>query len=45
MLTAVGLLVLVVGAGVVVGAIYFKTHRERLGGKIDSWRKRFGDWE
>ena len=44
-MTAVGILVLVVGAALVSGAIYYKTHREDLSGKIDAWRKRFGDWE
>ena len=44
-MTAVGLLVLLVGACLVAGAIYYKTHKERIGARIDGLRKKLGDWE
>jgi hypothetical protein len=44
-MTVVGSLVLVIGALLVFGAIYYKTHREEWTTRLDRWRKRFGDWE
>ena len=42
---AVGLLVLLIGAALVAGAVYYQTHREALGQRIDQWRRRLGEWE
>ncbi len=44
-MTAVGFLVLVIGAALVAGAIYYKTHRVQLSARLDAWRQRFGEWE
>ncbi len=44
-MTAVGSIVLVIGAGLIFGAIYFKTHQEEISRRIDSLRRRFGEWE
>jgi hypothetical protein len=41
----IGALVLVVGAGLVIGALYYKTHRAALNARLDAWRRRFGEWE
>jgi hypothetical protein len=44
-MTVVGILVLLLGAGLVAGAIYYKTHRDALNKRLDDWRRRFGEWE
>ena len=44
-MTLVGILVLLLGAALVAGAIYYKTHREALNKRLDGWRRRFGEWE
>ncbi|MBI3854878.1 MAG: hypothetical protein HY293_04225, partial [Planctomycetes bacterium] len=44
-MTVVGTVVLVVGAGLIFGAIYYKTHRKEVGDVLDRWRLRFGGWE
>jgi len=44
-MTIVGSLVLVIGALLVFGAIYFKTHQEALTARFDGWRRRLGEWE
>jgi len=44
-LTWVGTLVLLLGAALVAGAIYYKTHREPLNRRIQDWRRRLGEWE
>jgi hypothetical protein len=44
-MTTIGSLVLLIGAGLVFGAIYYKTHREMLNGHLDAFRKRLGAWE
>lgn len=44
-MTAVGLLVLLLGAGLVAGAIYYKTHREAFDAALDVWRRRLAEWE
>jgi hypothetical protein len=44
-MTMVGSLVLVVGASLVFGAIYYKTHRKEIGELLDRWRLRFAGWE
>jgi len=41
----VGALLLIVGSGLVGGAVYYKTHRDEINGIIDRWRRRLGDWE
>ena len=44
-MTSVGLLVLLVGGGLVSGAIYYKTHRGEIEAWLDTSRRRFGSWE
>ncbi len=44
-MTSVGVLVLLLGIALVIGAIYYKTHRDSLNQRFDSWRRRFGEWE
>ncbi len=44
-MTMVGSLVLVVGAALVFGAIYYKTHKAEIGDLLDRWRLRFAGWE
>ena len=34
-----------VGAALVFGAIYYKTHREQLISRYQTWRERLGGWE
>jgi hypothetical protein len=34
-----------VGAALVGGAVYYKTHREELEARVAGWRGRFGDRE
>ena len=42
---AIGVLLLVIGIGLVGGAIYYKTRRDQINTVIDRWRKKLGDWE
>jgi len=44
-MTVVGSVVLLVGAGLVFGAIYYKTHRKEVGELLARWRLRFAGWE
>lgn len=44
-MTAIGSLVLLIGAGLVFGAIYYKTHREMLNLRLNNLRERLGAWE
>jgi hypothetical protein len=44
-MTWVGTLVLLLGAALVAGAIYYKTHREAVNRRLAAWRRRFGEWE
>ena len=44
-MSAVGLLVLLVGAALVGGAIYYKANRERMNARVDALRARLGEWE
>ena len=44
-MTTAGVLVLVLGAVVVIGAIYYKTHKDQLNVRIDAWRRRLGEWD
>lgn len=44
-MSAIGVLVLLIGAGLVGGAIYVKTHRERVADAVERWRKRLGEWD
>ena len=41
----VGSMVLLVGVGLVFGAIYYKTHRDRINQQLDRLRKKVGEWE
>ncbi|MEO1993945.1 MAG: hypothetical protein ABGZ17_01550, partial [Planctomycetaceae bacterium] len=42
---AIGGLLLVIGIGLVGGAIYYKTHRDQINNTTNRWRQRLGDWE
>ena len=44
-MTVVGSLVLLIGAALVFGAIYYKTNQPRLEAWLDRWRAKFGTWE
>ena len=44
-MTIVGSLVLLIGVGLVFGAIYYKTHGDRINSRVDRWRSLFGAWE
>lgn len=44
-MTVIGSLVLIVGLGLVFGAIYFKTHRDRINERMKFLRSKVGDWE
>jgi hypothetical protein len=44
-MTIVGSSVLALGAMLVFGAIYYKTHRAEIGARLDRWRLRFTGWE
>lgn len=44
-MTAIGSLVLLVGAALVFGAIYHKTNKEQIDRRINRLRAVFGDWE
>ena len=41
----IGALLLVIGIGLVGGAIYYKTRRDQVDDVIDRWRKKLGAWE
>jgi hypothetical protein len=44
-MSVVGSVVLLVGAGLVFGAIYYKTHRKEVAALLERWRLRFAGWE
>lgn len=44
-MTVVGSLVLLIGAALVFGAIYYKTNQDRIDAWLDRWRAKFGTWE
>jgi len=44
-MTLIGSLILIVGAALVFGAIFYKTHKPELDARIAALRKRFGSWE
>src|SRR5262249_19552072 len=44
-MTSVGLLVLLVGAALVGGAVYYKTHQEEIEERLAALRIRLGEWE
>jgi predicted membrane channel-forming protein YqfA (hemolysin III family) len=44
-MTVVGSLVLVIGAGVVFGAIYYKTNKTAIDAWNDRWRRKLALWE
>ena len=44
-MTIIGSIVLLVGVGLVFGAIYYKTHRNRINQWLDHLRKKVGEWE
>ena len=44
-MSAIGLLVLVLGTGLVAGATYYKTHRDSAHATFEKWRRRLGEWD
>jgi hypothetical protein len=44
-MTVIGGLVLLIGVGLVFGAIYYKTNRDKINEQLDRWRKTLGAWE
>jgi hypothetical protein len=44
-MTSVGVLVLLLGAVLVGGAVYYKTHRDELDRIADAWRARLTAWD
>jgi hypothetical protein len=44
-MTMIGSLVLLIGAGLVFGAIYYKTHRKMLNVRVNVLRQKLGAWE
>ena len=44
-MTTVGSFVLVLGAALVFGAVYYKANRDRIEGVLNHWRKKLGAWE
>ncbi len=44
-MTVVGSIVLLVGVGLVFGAIYYKTHRDRINQQLNRLRTAAGEWE
>jgi hypothetical protein len=44
-MTSVGCVVLLVGASLVFGAIYYKAHRAEVLARFERWRLRFAGWE
>jgi hypothetical protein len=41
----IGSLVLIAGAALVAGAVYYKTHQDKINEFLDKWRKKLGEWE
>jgi hypothetical protein len=44
-MTSVGILVLLLGAALVGGAVYYKTHRDELDEMTAGWRARLENWD
>jgi hypothetical protein len=44
-MTIIGSLVLIAGAALVAGAVYYKTHQDKINEFLDKWRKKLGEWE
>ncbi len=44
-MTTLGALVLGVGVALVAGAVFYKTHEEEIGARLERWRNRFARWE
>ena len=44
-MTIVGSLVLLLGAALVFGAIYYKTNKARLDGLVEQWRRQLAQWQ
>jgi len=42
---AIGALLLVIGIGLVVGTMYYKTRRDQINAILDRWRGKLGGWE
>jgi hypothetical protein len=44
-MTIIGSLVLLIGAILVFGAIYYKTNKAKLDGWVDNWRAKLARWQ
>jgi predicted membrane channel-forming protein YqfA (hemolysin III family) len=44
-MSLIGSQVLLVGAALVFGAIYYKTHQEQVNLWVEAWRRRMLEWE
>jgi len=44
-MTSVGVLVLLLGAALVGGAVYYKTHRDEIDAMTEGWRARLEGWD
>ena len=43
-MTVIGAIVLLIGVSLVVGAVYFKTHRDEISARLRKWRSRSNSW-
>ena len=44
-MASIGVLLLLVGAGVVLGTVWYKMHQEKVSVWLGKWRERLGGWE
>jgi CDP-diglyceride synthetase len=44
-MTIIGVLVLVIGAVLVFGAIYYKTNKAKFDAWVDGWRRKLSQWQ
>lgn len=44
-MTAIGILILLLGVSLVMGTVYYKTHREALNALTGKWLSKFRQWE
>ena len=44
-MTAIGMLILVLGVSLVIGTVYYKTHREAFNAVLEKWLSKLRQWE